>query len=362
MKNKVILAVAGSGKTTELVDLALASQDKKILLTTYTLENVAQIEESIVARMGHVPSHITVMSWFSLLIRDGVRPYQRDLFPDAPRVTGLFFEKVPDSIGRPTKAQARYYLTKDHRIYRDRTSDFVVAADAASKGEVIKRVERIYDSLFIDEIQDMSGYDLDFLELLFSSSMRVTCAGDVRQATYFTNDNQRHKQYRGAGLVKWFEIQKKRGMVEIEERAVSHRSNSAICAFANALFPDMGSATACVCAGCREHAAVHSGVHFVPREQAVAYVATHSPRVLRYSASANTLELPATNFGECKGRTYDHVLIFPTARIEKYLKTWNPADVGDKERFYVAVTRARHSVGIVVKKVPTLPSALAEHM
>jgi ATP-dependent exoDNAse (exonuclease V) alpha subunit len=70
--------------------------------------------------------------------------------------------------------------------------------------------------------------------------------------------------------------------------------------------------------------------------------------VLRYDKRADTLGLATMNIGLSKGSTVERVLIFPTKPMIKYLRTRNPADAGSREKLYVAVTRARHSVAFVV--------------
>lgn len=75
--------------------------------------------------------------------------------------------------------------------------------------------------------------------------------------------------------------------------------------------------------------------------------------VLRWNRTtivASHLARHATNIGEVKGCTFDRVLIYPTQPMLKYLKTANPEDAGDRQRFYVATTRARYSVAFVIKK------------
>ena len=54
------------------------------------------------------------------------------------------------------------------------------------------------------------------------------------------------------------------------------------------------------------------------------------------------------NMGEAKGLTYDRVLIYPTSTMRKWMmdhsKKLQPKT---RSQFYVAITRARYSVGIV---------------
>lgn len=55
------------------------------------------------------------------------------------------------------------------------------------------------------------------------------------------------------------------------------------------------------------------------------------------------------NFGNSKGITYDRVLIYPTLEMKKWLKDNNYIlkDI-TRAKFYVGITRARYSVGIVL--------------
>ena len=88
-KNRLIIAAAGSGKTTFLVDEAL-KQTGNVLITTYTEANEAEIKNRIVQKNKYIPSNITIQTWFSFLIQHGVKPYQ-----------GHFFErenKLPKSL------------------------------------------------------------------------------------------------------------------------------------------------------------------------------------------------------------------------------------------------------------------------
>lgn len=78
-KNKVIIASAGSGKTTRLVSDAIQLKDRKILITTYTQANEAEIRKKIIEKNKCIPTNITIQTWFSFLLKHGVRPYQGKL-------------------------------------------------------------------------------------------------------------------------------------------------------------------------------------------------------------------------------------------------------------------------------------------
>ena len=85
--NQVLIAAAGSGKTTYLVKKALELTDSQLLITTYTLANEKEIIKKFVELNNCIPKNITIQPWFSFLLQHGVRPYQTYLFGD--QICGL---------------------------------------------------------------------------------------------------------------------------------------------------------------------------------------------------------------------------------------------------------------------------------
>lgn len=342
--NTIVLACAGSRKTTFLVDTALEWPEARILFTTYTLDNHDEIRRAFVGRCGQVPPHVTLMTWYALLLQHGVRPYQSSVVPGLARIESIFLRELTETARWAKRATAptKYFCTKTPQIFRDRVAEFVSLADKNSGGRVINRLEGAFDLILVDEVQDMAGYDLDLLDLLFQSSLEVICVGDPRQATYMTHNARKHPKYRGVGLYDWFNDRKRAtGLVRLD-RTSCFRCNQDICTFADRIFPNLPRATS-------ENRDVtgHDGVFFVHPRDAVRYCEVWQPQVLRYDRTSNTKGLAALNFGQVKGRTFDRVLIFPTKKIEKYLATGDPNTMGAKEKLYVAITRARHSTAIV---------------
>jgi DNA helicase-2/ATP-dependent DNA helicase PcrA len=55
------------------------------------------------------------------------------------------------------------------------------------------------------------------------------------------------------------------------------------------------------------------------------------------------------NFGQSKGLTFDHVLLYPTDQMKKWVRDHNSSLTSSTcAKFYVGLTRARHSVAIVI--------------
>ena len=96
-----------------------------------------------------------------------------------------------------------------------------------------------------------------------------------------------------------------------------------------------------------ENSTGHDGLFPITRSEVLNYYETYKPIVLRYDRNTDSLGLPAKNFGIAKGSTYDRVLIFPTQSWRRYFKDGDQTRVTSREKFYVALTRARFSVAYV---------------
>jgi len=345
-RNCAILAAAGSRKTEHIVEAALAVTNGRVLITTYTNENQNQIVRRIEQKVGAIPANITIVGWFTFLIAHCVKPYQRAQFGTEFMVNGLNFKGRHHP--RARKTDRHYFLDSNGDLFRDGVSDLAVVLNKSTSGAVIRRLEKIYTHMFIDEVQDMAGYDLDLLDLFLKSKISLTMVGDPRQNTFSTNNSLKGKKHKGIGLQEW--LKERESLCELQERTVSYRCNQIICDFADGLYPSMPKTTSSGVG-----LTGHDGIFYVPESRVSEYlVKFQQVTLLRYNKSAKTLGLPAMNFGVAKGSTFDRVLIFPTEPMLDYLKNRDSTKLKAPEKFYVAVTRARFSVAFVIKKPSVL--------
>ena len=342
-ESTAILAAAGSRKTETIIESALAVSRGRVLILTYTLQNQRQIIARLEQKVGMVPPNILVMGWFSFLIQHCAKPYQRVLTGEPLKIRGLNFLGARSRF--TSKASLRYFLDVNSCLYRDAVADFVVELDKKSDGAVIRRLEKIFAYIFVDEVQDLVGYDLDVLDRLMRSRINLVVVGDPRQHTFSTNLGQRNKRYRGVGLTDWFE--ERSDVCALESRNFSYRSNQDICSFADAIYPEFPTTRSV-----GVPATGHDGVFQLPQGLLAAYIALHGPvTMLRYDKNADTGGLPAVNIGVSKGSTFDRVVIFPTLPMLQYLRHGDPKKLKAREKLYVAVTRARYSVAFVVPAI-----------
>lgn len=161
-----------------------------------------------------------------------------------------------------------------------------------------------------------------------------------RQHTFSTNTSPKNKKYRGAGLTSWFEERSK--ICSCEKRSTSDRCNQQICDFASTIFPEFDALAS---TWTPDHG--QDGIHLVETSDVAAYRAAYNPIILRWSRNSNTHGLSAINIGIAKGCTYNRVLIFTTKPMRDFIAD-GEAKLKAREKFYVAATRARHSVGFVL--------------
>lgn len=354
MGNTVILAAAGAGKTERIVKEALAVPGRRVLITTYTNRNAQEITDRLIKECGVVPCHIQVETWFCFLLRDAIKPYQSAI-TTAFRTRAINFE-TERSRYVPKASIDKYYFDGASNLYKDAVADLACAINNQTDGKTIRRLEQLFNIILIDEMQDLVGYDLDFIDMMIDSQLDLIMVGDPRQSTYASNDSRKNKQYRGFGLYDWVEQRRKKGTLAVEHMNWSRRCNHSICRFSDALFPDQPPTEA------RNFTITsHDGIFLVTQECLQEYTVTFKPMVLRWNRTAIVavyLRAGVSNIGDAKGCTFDHVLIYPTKPMLKYLRTADPRDAGEKERFYVAATRAKHSVAFVIPDAQ-LNSAIA---
>ena len=353
MSGKLIIAAAGSGKTTRLVEEALKVKNERILLTTFTEANETEIKKKFFEK-GCIPENVTVQTWFSFLLKHGVKPYQGVIYDK--RVNGLLLVnkksglkyqgKFPVYYGE--KELPNYYFTQNMKIYSDKISKFVYSVNEKSNGLIISRLSRIYQHIFMDEVQDFAGYDLELIKLFLYSPLNILMVGDPRQTTYHTHLEDKYKKYRDGRIDLFLKDECREDTYTIDPDSLNktYRNDRKICDLANQIFPEF---PAC---GCKEHdLSGHDGVFLIQDKDVNIYLERFKPMQLRDKVTVKVnATYPVMNFGNSKGLTFQRTLLYPTQRMIQWLcdhSTFLPHK--SRAKLYVALTRAKYSVGIVVK-------------
>jgi len=343
MANHLTLAVAGSRKTQGIVDHCTSvPRERRVLVLTYTQANQ---EELIRRNKQYVGDHhhVEVMGWFTFLLRHFARPFLPFKFA-GQRVRGFNFE------GRPfLKASGIHrFLDSDGAAFGCELGRLAHELIAESGGALLRRLECIYDEILIDEVQDLSAHDWEIIDVLLHSSIDIRMVGDVRQSVLATNPrSSKNAKYSYAGAIKWARERQAKGLLEIVDSVTTWRCHPVLAKFSDSIFdpswnfPETQSKN--------ETITNHDGVFLVTEKHVPEYVRLFQPQCLRHSASSGKkFDLDFMNFKVSKGMTFERVLVIPTAPIAKFIASGTFLEAKAASSFYVAVTRAKQSVAIVL--------------
>lgn len=349
---RLFVASAGGGKTSFLVKSALEFTGGRVLVTTFTNANEDEIKKRIYKNCGYYPPHIVVQSWWSFLLEHGARPYQTSLYEKdiggiaiVEGKSGFRFMikgKIPVYYGE--KDFEKFYFSSNSSLYYDKVAQFVLRCDEANKGKVFSRIEKCFQMILIDEIQDFSGYDLEILKKFFNLKSEVVLVGDPRQGTYSTSNSSKNRKFRKSEIVHFFEDKSLRIEVDDTTLSVNHRCVAAICNFSNLLYPNLKPATSgnSIITG-------HDGIFFIHPNDVSRYISAYSPVQLRYNIKTKTdPRSEAMNFGVSKGLEFNRVLIYPTSDMAKWIENHDhKLNDTTRSQLYVALTRGRQSSAVV---------------
>jgi DNA helicase II / ATP-dependent DNA helicase PcrA len=335
------MCAAGGGKTTRIVEQAIAETTYHSAIVTYTHNNKREIEHRSYERTPVIPSRIEVMTWFAFLLRELARPYRSILHNQ--RIDGLHWIEGRSVRYMPEANTTAHYFADGRYIYSDKISKFICECDRRTDGAVMRRLAQRFDHIFVDEIQDVAGYDLDVLERILKARIKLSLVGDHRQATFRTNQSNKNAAFSGINIIKNFQQWAQAGFAILSYEQHTHRCHQHIADLGDSLFPEEPRTTSL-----NTRTTGHDGVFIVSTTQVAAYVRKFAPQILKLDRKTPCHDLPSMNFGESKGLTFDRVLIFPHNLAKKWLHTGEIMHVEKSAaKMYVGVTRARHSLAFV---------------
>ena len=345
-------AAAGSGKTTYLARLALEHGNGHVLLTTFTDAKRDELNRVLLNEAGSIPNSIDVMPWYTFLLKECIRPFQGAFGALANQpIAGIDLVSTASAL-RTRKTELRHYACRYNsdnkiRIYSDKLAELALYINEITNGDVIDRLSRLYTMICIDEIQDMSGYDLDFIAGMLCDIKDMRFAGDQRQATFHTANVTKNKAYRKSGFGNYIKDKRLDCTVDVETLRFCHRCPQVIVDLADALYPELPQT---ISTKDRSEAGSHPLIKLVRESDAANYINQYNAVSLVYDRRTKTPpRIQTNNMGAVKGLSFDNVLLFPTTNMRNWLFD-HRVDLSEATRakLYVAITRARSSLAIVI--------------
>lgn len=198
MAKKVILAVAGAGKTYHICHEI--DPNKKNLIIAYTHENIHNIQKELCGAHGCVPKLTTVMTFDAFVYHNLILPYEPSIANhfSAPRFTSrgiCLIDPPPQRIKNEDgemvynplyrkKGMLTHYVTKKCQYYCATLSELALQIKEG-RDTLIKRsaarLNMFYDSVLIDEFQDFREFDYELIIKLAKHLDDILLVGDYYQ-------------------------------------------------------------------------------------------------------------------------------------------------------------------------------------
>lgn len=252
MAKRVILAVAGAGKTYHIchsIDSA-----KRNLVLAFTHENVFNIQRELIDAFGAIPELTTVSTFDSFVYHNLVLPYEPSI--GAHFGCNQFVSKGITVIDPPpqriergdgmtipnkryfAKNKLRHYIDSGLRYYCATLSELALQVKCGKTALVVRAADRLnlfYDQISIDEFQDYRKHDYDLILKLSKVLNSVTLVGDYFQHSVSGKNNSGKPFAKGKAEIGYREFLgrlEKEGF-EIDEITLneSRRCAPAVCSF-----------------------------------------------------------------------------------------------------------------------------------
>ncbi|MED1065788.1 UvrD-helicase domain-containing protein [Bacillus paralicheniformis] len=327
LNNKIVInAVAGSGKTSYIID-QLSIDTKKILIITYTTANQENLKERVINKFGCRPSNIFIYGYFEFLLRFIIKP----LCPYTVR--DICFEN-PQNYRNPNP-----FTNNKSKIYANRMAKYILENLAGFKN----RIERYFDEVYIDEMQDLASDDFKWMLSLSDLDIPVTLVGDFYQFTFASSRRGNHLK----NLYKDFSTYKK--MIEMagfkfDETTLikSHRCTSSVCNFIKERIGiDIESA--------KNNSSV---IRLITEGEEIKKILENKKIKKLFYRDSKKYNVDGDNWGNSKGMTFEHVcIVLNDTTYKKYDKNeLNQLAPQTLCKFYVACTRTSGDLFFIKEK------------
>lgn len=329
MDKSVILAVAGSGKTTHLVNKL--DTEKRFLIITYTINNVSNLRSRIAEKFQCLPQNIHLISYFNFLYSFCYKP----TLLYKVRAKGINFEPCKNKFATGLNR----YRDPGLRLYSNRIAKFL--DDQGVTDEVLQRISKYFDYVFIDEVQDFAGHDFNFLKNILSADVNVTCVGDYFQHTFDTSrdgpvnrslhDNfaKYKKQFTGMGIA-----------VDEDTLKKSYRCSPSVCSYVS---ENLGI-------DIQSNRTDATSISFIDDQERADAILSDDTTIKLFFKESSKYPGNTMNWGAVKGEDrYNNVCI---ALNDTTLKSYKKSDLSGlvtstRNKLYVALTRAKGDIFFV---------------
>lgn len=334
-RKKMILAVAGSGKTRLIIENLNCEQ--RFLIITYTNSNYKTIKKRIIAKFGYLPLNITILKFFDFLYTFCAKPF---LFFEHS-LKGIHWDEPPTFTRTLQNENLNRYLTRSKLLYYNRISKFLELRGTIPL--IIEKLEKFYDHLIIDEFQDIGGHDFNLIMALSQANIKILFVGDFFQHTFTTSlDGATNKNLFNDYNNYVKSVESHSIYVDTKTLLKSHRCPPTICAF---ISENLGI-------NMKSNRTDQTKINIVKINEIESVLADNSIIKLVYN---NSTKLPyySKNWGDCKGEDdYTDTCVILTKSAADSLENGKLSNLksSTKNKLYVALSRTKGNCYLAKEK------------
>ena len=336
MDKRLVLAVAGSGKTTEIIK-KINFNDRTIIVT-YTDNNYNNIKNKIIKKYKEIPPNVRIYTYFSFLYKFCFAPLKRNLY-----VKGLEYNQINNRFALSKNLD--YYMNMYNRkMYHSRLAKL---CNEKLLDDIHERLEKYFDNIYVDEIQDFSGHDFNLLISIIKCNCNVFLVGDYYQHTYDTSrdGNTNKNLYNNyEEYVKKFKIAIPEIIIDNTNFLKSKRCSINVCLF---IKQNLGI-------NIESYYNQTTKVQTVTDEVEIENIVNDNSVIKLFYQNSKKYNIKNTdNWGNSKGKTYKDVCIVLNEKtynlfINNKLHILSPVT---KNKLYVACSRPTNNLYIVREKL-----------
>ena len=334
MDKKVILAVAGSGKTRLLIERL--NTEERFLIITYTNNNHMNLRQRVVKKFGFVPENIKLYTYFTFLNSFCFKPFLGDKYS----AKGISWDFPPDYTR--FRDNDAHYKSSTGRLFSNRLAKLVQKSALA---DVYERLEKYYDVMLVDEVQDFGGHDLNLLCSLAGAAIEQVLVGDFYQHTFDTSKDGPTNAKVYGDYSKYLKKIESAGYQSDKETLIkSYRCSPTVCTF---IVDNLGIQI-------ESHRVDETEIHYIENEDDADVLFSNNELVKLFYQNHIKYPCYSENWGKSKGQdNYQDVCLVLNGSGHKAFKsgTLSAMAAGTKSKFYVACTRTRGTLYFVDEKL-----------
>lgn len=355
MDKRIILAVAGAGKTYKLCnDL---DEYKRNIVIAYTNQNIKNIKNELLKRFGYIPHNTIVLTFDSFIYRYLLRPFE-SLIATKFGISNLKSEgveiyKAPEPVFINGKYNFKYvkkerigHFFYKQRFYCERMPELVLDVKSKEYSLIdiaIENLNRYCDYIFVDEFQDFREKHYEVLEQIIKKCNNIVLVGDYYQHSVSGKNNSGKPFTSGINYERYKQILKSYGVVIDEETLQrSRRCPKIICDFVTNKLKIHIEA---------QDEAKDGSVNFISKDDEIKSLLSNDEVVKLVVKDARNFKGNFINWSYSKGDTYEKVCVIMTEDFENIDKenfSYGGSEI-TKNKLYVALTRSFKELYIIKK-------------